>query len=215
VIKCLSSESSVAAYCRAANINPSSFYQWKTIFIAAGTKDLKRRKQNYDKAPPENIAVRQQSELISINKEYSEFQLAITKNNKHLANKSKLKLIGLISDSKIPKTKICKNLGIPRGTYYRWCRRLRETETLETASKHSDKLKPYEDEDIKSAVFKVLHAPPSKYNINRTTWTYAYLQQSISWFEHWPITAGYCPKLAAFSFNHYSQQMNGCTSPSI
>lgn len=125
-----------------------------------------------------------QEELLQIKSQYTEFKLASINHNDHIAAALKEELVKLISASRIPKKQICEYLGVPRRNYYRWKWQLQNEGSITRRNKHANRPKQYEIDEVKAAIFKVLHAPPSKYKINRTTWTYAHLQASI-------LTEGY------------------------
>jgi transposase len=82
---------------------------------------------------------------------------------------------------------ICSFLQVSTGSLFRYWRIYREsgTEKLFTRKARSDKQS--NDEAVKSAVFALLHSPPSAHGINRTTWTIVDLQRILSEGEH---TAG-------------------------
>jgi len=122
---------------------------------------------------------RKQEELLSIKSSYTEFKLATVESNAHIIADAKIKLVELVSKSTIPNIHVCKYLGINRANYYRWKKQLINEGALTRRNIHADRPKQFEIDEIKAAIFKVLHAPPSKYKINRTTWTYAHLQASV------------------------------------
>lgn len=69
---------------------------------------------------------------------------------------------------------ICAFLGISTCTYSVYKRRFVNGGVDALFSRKALRKKT-DDESVKSAVFKVLHEPPSNYGINRTTWTMALL----------------------------------------
>jgi transposase len=74
---------------------------------------------------------------------------------------------------------ICHFLGISTNTYSAHKRRFEigGTDALFAPKAHAKKS---DDVTLKSAVFRILHEPPSKYDINRTTWTMPLLRKVLS-----------------------------------
>jgi len=54
-------------------------------------------------------------------------------------------------------------------------------------NKNRKKLRKYNDETYKEVVFKILHAPPSEYGINRTTWTINLIREAALYYEGYLI----------------------------
>ncbi len=61
-------------------------------------------------------------------------------------------------------------LGISKGTYYRYVRLYREGGASALFARKVMPHRKFDKEEIKQAVFRTLHEPPSKYGINRTSW---------------------------------------------
>jgi transposase len=74
---------------------------------------------------------------------------------------------------------ICGFLGISTNTYSVYKQKFANggTDALFAPKIHSKKS---DDESVRSAIFKLLHEPPSKYGINRTTWTMHLLRKVLS-----------------------------------
>jgi transposase len=79
---------------------------------------------------------------------------------------------------------ICSFLQISTGSLFRYWRTYRETGTQNLFTRKPRSDKQSNDEAIKSAVFALLHSPPSAHGVNRTTWTIADLQKVLSQGEH-------------------------------
>jgi transposase len=79
---------------------------------------------------------------------------------------------------------ICSFLQISTATLYRYWRTYRDdgTQALLTRKERSDKRS--NDEDVKKAVFALLHSPPSAHGVNRTSWTIRELQKVLAKGEH-------------------------------
>jgi transposase len=74
---------------------------------------------------------------------------------------------------------ICAFLGISTNTYSVHKRKFAHggTDALFASKPHAKKS---DDVSLKSAVFKILHEPPNKYGINRTTWTMPLIRKVLS-----------------------------------
>jgi transposase len=68
-------------------------------------------------------------------------------------------------------------LNISQRTIFRYLGHFRKGGTAELVARRPRSDKKSNNESIKSAVFSLLHSPPSAYGINRTTWRLADLQQ--------------------------------------
>jgi transposase len=79
---------------------------------------------------------------------------------------------------------ICTFLQISTGSLFRYWRTYRETGTQNLFTRKPRSDKQSNDEAVKSAVFALLHSPPSAHGVNRTTWTIADLQKVLSQGEH-------------------------------
>jgi transposase len=79
----------------------------------------------------------------------------------------------------INRDQICSFLQISTGSLFRYWRAFREggSKQLLTRKERSDKLS--NKEEVKSAIFALLHSPPSAHDINRTTWTIATLEEVL------------------------------------
>lgn len=84
----------------------------------------------------------------------------------------------------INRDSICSFLQISTGSLYRYWRKYRETGTKALFTRKTRRDKQSNDEAVKSAVFALLHSPPSAHGVNRTTWTIADLQKILSQGEH-------------------------------
>ncbi|MDB4558887.1 IS630 family transposase [Amylibacter sp.] len=96
-----------------------------------------------------------------------------------LSEKEKLSVIDLVGSSKTSVKASLERIGISRASYYRWIRQLREEGTLQTCVRAPDYCRITEREDVKKIVFQVMHAPPSDFGFNRTTWKLNELQEAI------------------------------------
>ena len=74
---------------------------------------------------------------------------------------------------------ICAFLGISSSTFSGYKRMFASGGTEALFAKSARPTRKSNDEAVKSAVFKVLHEPPSNYDINRTTWTLPLLSKVL------------------------------------
>jgi transposase len=65
---------------------------------------------------------------------------------------------------------VCDFLGIDKRTYYRYLRIFENGGPVALFARQAKCPRKYENEAVKQAVFRILHEPPSNYDINRTTW---------------------------------------------
>lgn len=72
---------------------------------------------------------------------------------------------------------ICKLLRISPTTYRRYLRIFAEGGAAALFSPRINPHRKIDNEDVKNAVFSILHQPPSNFDINRTTWTMAALSR--------------------------------------
>jgi transposase len=79
---------------------------------------------------------------------------------------------------------ICSFLQISTGSLFRYWRTYRETGAQNLFTRKTRRDKQSNDETVKSAVFALLHSPPSAHGVNRTTWTIADLQKVLSQGQH-------------------------------
>jgi transposase len=79
---------------------------------------------------------------------------------------------------------ICSFLQISTGSLFRYWRAYRETGTQNLFTRKLRRDKQSNDEAVKSAVFALLHSPPSAHGVNRTTWTIAELQRILCLGSH-------------------------------
>ncbi|MGE3745379.1 MAG: IS630 family transposase [Sphingomonadaceae bacterium] len=61
-------------------------------------------------------------------------------------------------------------LGICKGTYLRYLNLYRDGGTVKLFQPKTRSNRKFDNENLKQAVFRVLHEPPSQYGINRTSW---------------------------------------------
>jgi hypothetical protein len=75
---------------------------------------------------------------------------------------------------------ICALLGISTNTYDRYKRIFLTGGAQALFARRSNQALKRDGEPLKSAIFKVLHEPPSNYGINRTTWTMPLFRKALT-----------------------------------
>jgi hypothetical protein len=66
---------------------------------------------------------------------------------------------------------VCSFLGIDNKTRRKYLRTFESGGQASLFERKTVSTRKFDDEEIKQAVFRLLHEPPSNYGINRTTWT--------------------------------------------
>jgi transposase len=78
-------------------------------------------------------------------------------------------IILLLADGHTP-TGVARAMRVSRQMVHKWANRFSDRRLDGLMRKKPNKIKKYEDEKMKEAVFALLHQPPSDYGINRTSW---------------------------------------------
>lgn len=180
VLEGLSKATSVNELCRLRGISVGLFYEWRNRFICSGTAGLKRR------VPPRQTKGSTSTSLSSKRREAAELAAKFQKYRSDQAKfagrftvSERQKAIELVESASVPKRLAIRSIGVASSSYYRWCRLLRENGALESYVRAPEYLRISEREDVRQLVFKVLHAPPSDFGFNRTTWRQSDLQLAI------------------------------------
>lgn len=176
----LSKEISVTELCRRKCISVSLFYDWRNRFIGAGTASLERRKpkrQIKRSAPSKARSVSRAAASLAVS--FQKFRSNQAQITGRMKVPERLKAIELVESASVPKCLAINSIGVAKSSYYRWCQLLRENGSLEDYVHTPEYRKLTEREDVKEIVFKVLHAPPSDFGFNRTTWRQVDLQVAI------------------------------------
>ena len=88
----------------------------------------------------------------------------------------------------------CRFLAINRKTARKYIRKFAHAGASGLFAPQTKSNRKFDDEAIKSAVFKLLHEPPSNYGINRTTWTMSHLSRILRETSR-PVSAGVIRKI--------------------
>ncbi len=184
VLDCLKAKRSIAESCREHQITPSNFYRWRNTFINGGIAAFQKKPMPIPADPDDNAncdnSVEHKSRLID---RYSNCLGAKYPFGPRLPAAVKLEIIDLVETSELSRKAALKLMKIPRTTYYRWLKRLQQTGDINNMFTWSNHTKITDRQDVKEQLFKVLHAPPSEYGLNRTTWKIDDLQQALEQSE--------------------------------
>jgi DDE superfamily endonuclease len=88
----------------------------------------------------------------------------------------------------------CAFLGIDRHTYRRYLKIFEAAGVSGLFARQIKSNRKFNNEEIRSAVFGLLHEPPSNYSINRTTWTIGHLSRILGETGH-PVSPGVIRKI--------------------
>jgi transposase-like protein len=176
----LAQKFTIRELCRQNNIAEGNFYSWRKRFISAGIVGLGKTKKTSEKmTKPSNGTNRQTEEMRALKVRFEKFRQKSTPFPVRLSSSEKMLAINLVQASKVSKRSTLNCIKVPRSTYYNWCRKLRETGTLEPYVRKPVYRSVTQREEVKELVFQVMHSPPSDFGFNRTTWKLNELQQAI------------------------------------
>ena len=184
VLEALKRSTNVAALLRREAIAEGTFYEWRDRFISAGKKALHPAKPKHTLNKDGRMLV-DASELQSSEnrsaalKHYARLLAPIIGKQLRISDKLKREIISLVEASDLTKKETLYTLGVPRTSYYRWLKFQTETGDVTPPTSPNRKVKIAEREDIKKAVFEVLHAPPIDFGFNRSTWKFEELQEAV------------------------------------
>ena len=88
-------------------------------------------------------------------------------------------IVILASQRGLRGTLICRLLRLSPETYRRCLRVFAEGGATALFARRTNPRRKFDNEDVKKAVFSILHQPPSNFGINRTTWTMAELSRIL------------------------------------
>ena len=181
VVAGMTKQLSINQLCKRNGISVSLYYIWKQRFISAGTIGLERQNRHVPKrVPSRNTVELQDTELARLETIFLNSRKALMTFSRQTSEEEKLFVLKLVGSAKTSKRAALKRIGIPRSTYYSWVNTLRKTGTLQSCVRKSDYCSITERDDIKKTVFQVMHAPPSDFGFNRTTWKLDELQEAIA-----------------------------------
>jgi transposase-like protein len=180
-IKC---RQSVTSFCKEHAIGESSFYSWRSRFIIAGKTAFVRsrvrstRLEKIDREPrgARDLNAHESASLLS---KIHKIMRKEVGGRSRLDGLSKLQIINLIDTVPGQKGALLALANIPRSTFYRWKKHLALDVFSQQIEFISSRVKVADRKEIKEAVFKMLHSPPSSFGFNRTTWRALDLQGAL------------------------------------
>lgn len=172
---------SIRQLCLDNQIHQSQYYIWRSEFVAAGTLGLVRKTQDgHRRTKVVDTKVDRAKELQLFEARFNRQHLKTASFPNRRPAWEKEAIIALVQSTSIPKKLVLKRIGVARSTYYNWLARLKEIGTLDSKVGKPEYCCLVDREAIKKQVFSVLHAPPSDYGFNRTTWKLNELQEAIA-----------------------------------
>ncbi len=189
VLDAIASKEGVAIFCESRGVSPRSYYNWRRSVIKACeeivTKDavlarIKQRERTNSISDYIAELRRAATERQRLSHQNAEIVISANAKRARAIQEKKMELMTFIEGVDLSKVETCKIAGLPRATYYRWRKRLLETGTVSDLREHRRHNKTKKLEDAKEHLFKILHAPPSDYGFNRTTWKQSDLQKALA-----------------------------------
>mgnify|MGYP003335036115 CR=1 FL=1 len=126
VLRFIKSKQPAAALCRKHRVSQSSYYEWRKIFVLAGTDALRRARKRASRTPVrmltkanEDRAARD-AEKLRLQRNIAAVLAPRIDRRARLTDATKRAIVDLINTASIPKSSALAVTGIARGTYYRW-----------------------------------------------------------------------------------------------
>jgi len=179
VLKCLSEHRCASRNCKERNIAPSLYYNWRKKFIDAGIQAFKKDRVRQTYVGKKIKILNPEKNVSSLKLSYAKCLHACHPLRSRLPAKVKLKTINIVKDSELSKRATLKIIEVPRSSYYRWAKKLRDTGQINCLSRSFNYVRKVNRGDLKEELFKVLHSPPSEFGFNRTTWKMVDLQNAL------------------------------------
>lgn len=184
VLECLTEKRSIEKTCREHQIAPGNFYRWRNVFIKGGIAAFQNHPSRIPEKPTENSnrnnSVEHKIRLID---RYSKCLGEKYPFGSRLPAAVKLEIIDLVETGELPKITALKLMKIPCTTYYAWLKKLQQTGDINNMYTRSNYTKIADRPEVKEQLFRILHAPPSEYGFNRTTWKSDDLQEALEQSE--------------------------------
>jgi len=181
---------SVAELCRREGIKPSLYYRWRKEFFEGGKQRLSgnnrwHTRDNEVKALRlENNQLKTLAGGLNLKADLLKKSLIgrgrRSKRSKPFSQAEKMEIIHLVGQTSNSVKQTLAELGIIRSTFYKWYGRYRAEGYEGLANRYTPKKLKAKDSKNVSAVFSVLHSPPSEFGINRTSWRMKDLQRCLA-----------------------------------
>jgi transposase len=99
--------------------------------------------------------------------------------NSRLPNRNRAMVV-LAGCRKIPSKTVCAFLGVGKTFVRTFRKRFYDSGAASVVAPQSKSNRKIDNEDLRNAVFSLLHEPPSNHGINRTSWTMPLMCQALS-----------------------------------
>lgn len=181
VLEGLSKVVSVTELCRREKISPERYYCWRKAFIEAGGKAFtrKRTSENKRSIPHARRVIRKITSdyMPIINGLASTSDLA--KLHSRRTPEQILKILQIVDASVLTVSETLELIGITRSSYYEWRKKFNLGGPENLRPKNTVRTRKSDDENVRTAIFEILHSPPKCYDVNRTSWRMKDLRQVL------------------------------------
>jgi len=190
VMEGISGKCSIAELCRRERIHPSLYYRWRKEFFEGGKQRLSGNKLQHNRDNEvsalrlENNQLKTLAKGLNLKAELLKKCLIgrgrRSKRSMLFSQAEKMEIIHLVEQSSDSVKQTLAELCINRSTFYKWYGRYRAEGYEGLANRYSPKKLKAKDSKHVSAVFSVLHSPPSEFGINRTSWRMKDLERCLA-----------------------------------
>lgn len=171
----------ITELCQRNGISESLYYGWRKRFVHSGTLGLEKKSSIRPQKPKSSVNdALQREEIEALKEQFDGLRQSISPYPTRMSASEKLSAFDLVQSSTLSKRLTLHCIGVPRSSYYRWLKNLSETGKLETSVTKSKHQRVTQREDLKEAIFRVMHSPPSDFGFNRTSWKMNDLQEAIA-----------------------------------
>ena len=191
VLEGLSKHVSITELCRRERISLGRYYCWQKVFIEAGKKAFFRKRTHESKIcipDARYIARKALSDYTPIIDGLGSTS-DLTRRYSRRTPDQILNLLQIVDASGLSVSETLDLIGVTRTSYYRWRKKFDSGGPESLLPKKPIKPRRSEDENVRKALFEILHSPPKCHDINRTSWRIKDLRQVL--FEAKGIAASY------------------------
>lgn len=181
VMEGLAKTCTITELCQRNWISESLYYGWRKRFVHSGTLGLEKKSNTHPpKLKSSDIDALQREAMAALKEQFDGLRQSISPYPTRMSASEKLSTFDLVQSSKLSKRCTLQCIGVPRSSYYRWLKNLNETGKLKTSGTKPKHQRVTQREDLKEAIFRVMHSPPSDFGFNRTSWKMNDLQEAIA-----------------------------------
>lgn len=189
VLNAIESKENVKVFCEQRGVSPKSYYNWRRSFLRACQKIMteeavlarvRQREKMSNISEYVSELRRAAVERQHLSRQKSEIVISASAKRANAIQEKKEELLTFIEGVALSKVETLKIAGLSRATYYRWRKRFLETGTVSDLREERRRNTASKAENVKEHLFKILHAPPSEYGFNRTTWKQKDLQEALA-----------------------------------